>query len=196
MLHPTRSSGAPRLAVLLAACAAACQTVRESAPPHSDEARVVIGQPAGVWSLYSEGAEVGRLVRYDSPGTATPGGAASGRYLFAVQNAWGQDIGLVDALGRAWRYRPWSEEPEWVGTGTVIDGARRVLGLEEEPRAEPRHGSEGPPAPPTQSWAAEDEVPSIQASPDPMNSQAQPPQEVVERSPVAHEDLRDSEPHR
>ena len=156
----------------------------------------MVGTPVGVWALYTRGEEVGRLVRYDSPVAATPSGADGQRVLFAVQNAWGQDIGLVDALGRAWRFRPWSDEPEWVGTGTVIDGARRVLGLDEAPRAVPHHPDAAPEGAPTQSWAAGREVTSIQAPTDPMNSLPQPPQDPEESAPTASEEIHDSGPHR
>jgi hypothetical protein len=35
---------------------------------------------------------------------------------------------MVDFEGRAWRYRLHEEELEWLGTGTVVEGVRRILG--------------------------------------------------------------------
>jgi hypothetical protein len=35
---------------------------------------------------------------------------------------------MIDLQGRAWRYRPHRREPEWLGTGTILKGARLVLG--------------------------------------------------------------------
>ena len=174
---------------------ASCRTTRESSPAHADDARIVVGQPAGAWTLTSSRGEAGRLVRYESPAVGSPSGLEGSRVLFAVQNTWGQDLGLVDGLGRAWRYRPWSEEPEWVGTGTVIEGARRVLGLEEPLSAVPEHAVEAPESPSPQSWAAGRELISIPATPDPMNSLLQPPQESSDDHPGVGAELRDSGPH-
>ena len=48
-----------------------------------------------------------------------------------------QDVGLVDALGRWWRYVPHQVEPELVGTGTVREGVEVLLGASGEPELEP-----------------------------------------------------------
>lgn len=48
-----------------------------------------------------------------------------------------QDVGLVDALGRWWRYAPHQPEPELVGTGTVREGVEVLLGASGEPELEP-----------------------------------------------------------
>jgi hypothetical protein len=45
-----------------------------------------------------------------------------------VQNVLQQELGRIDGLGRAWRHEPHEREPLWVGTGTVIEGARAILG--------------------------------------------------------------------
>ena len=49
---------------------------------------------------------------------------------FSVRDAYQHELGMIDAAGRAWRYRPHEEEALWLGTGTVADGARRILELE------------------------------------------------------------------
>ena len=59
------------------------------------------------------------------------------RYFFSVRNAHQHELGLVDSFGRAYRYRPHQEEPEWLGTGTVEEGVRRILELSEEALLEP-----------------------------------------------------------
>ena len=48
-----------------------------------------------------------------------------------------QDVGLVDALGRWWRYAPHQTEPELVGTGTIQDGVEVLLGASGVPVLEP-----------------------------------------------------------
>ena len=50
-----------------------------------------------------------------------------GHYM--VRNVWHQDLGLIDAYGRAYRYVPHSSDPAWVGSGSVRQGVERILGL-------------------------------------------------------------------
>jgi hypothetical protein len=50
-----------------------------------------------------------------------------GKPVFVVRNSWRQDLGVIDRLGRAYRFRPHAEEPDWLGTGTVEGGAARIL---------------------------------------------------------------------
>ena len=38
-----------------------------------------------------------------------------------------QDLGMIDTLGRAWRYRPHTREAEWLTTGTVVQGALAMV---------------------------------------------------------------------
>ena len=45
-----------------------------------------------------------------------------------VRNLYGQDLGWIDHLGRAYRLLPHQEDPAWVGTGTVAGGAEQILG--------------------------------------------------------------------
>lgn len=75
---------------------------------------------AAVWAARVRGVVVGRVVRL---------GGSEGERYFVVQNVHGQDLGLIDGQGRAWRARPHAEH-EAVGTGTVADGAARILGEE------------------------------------------------------------------
>ncbi len=44
-------------------------------------------------------------------------------------------MGIVDLDGRAFRYRAHSIDPEWIGSGPVFDGARRILDAETTPDA-------------------------------------------------------------
>lgn len=67
--------------------------------------------------------DVGSVVRYQE--------AIGGRrHLFSVRNVHDQDLGFVDAKGRAWRLRP-HQEPTLLGSGTVAEGAARILGVGE-----------------------------------------------------------------
>lgn len=49
--------------------------------------------------------------------------------MVVVQNLFGQDLGLVDSLGRAWRYRA-HEEALWLGSGTIEEGVGWILARE------------------------------------------------------------------
>ena len=70
--------------------------------------------------MRDDGRLLGSLVRYESQIDLSQG-------YYAVRNRDGQELGLVDLEGRAWRYRAHERESEWLGTGTVIEGARRIL---------------------------------------------------------------------
>lgn len=74
-----------------------------------------------------DGSELrGFVVRFEE---ATP----EGSILLSVRNSHNQDLGWIDQLGRAWRYRP-HEDPEWVSTGSTVQGVRGILGLGEGAR--------------------------------------------------------------
>jgi hypothetical protein len=108
------------LAILLVALAA-CRTTTESAPAHASEAIVSRALPVEAWELREQGGALGTVLRYVETGD-------SARSFFSVRDPAGHELGMIDAQGRAWRYRPHRREPEWVGTGTVLRGARAILG--------------------------------------------------------------------
>ena len=109
------------LVCLLAASAVACRTTTTSAPVHASEAVVTRSMPVEAWELREGDAVLGTVVRYVETG-------ANARTFFLARDGDGHELGMIDAQGRAWRYRPHRREPEWVGTGTVLRGARSILG--------------------------------------------------------------------
>jgi hypothetical protein len=109
---------------LLALCA--CRTTTQSLPPNSDSAIVMRTTPVRAWELLDAGKRLGSVVRYETPDHA--------QAYFSVRNEHGQELGVVDIEGRAWRYRAHQREPDWLLTGTVVQGARAIL--EASPRAE------------------------------------------------------------
>jgi len=115
-------------AALLAAMLGACETATHEQLPIGGTHTVVRAGPTHAWSIELDGEEFGRVVRYEVPGWPQ-------ETRFVVQNPFGQDLGMIDALGRFYRYRPF-EEPVWLGTGTVAEGAAAVLGLSGAPRLE------------------------------------------------------------
>lgn len=71
--------------------------------------------------MWETGRYLGALVRFEEQGN-------SERAFYSVRNREGQEIGIVDVHGRVWRYRAHESEPEWLGTGTVFEGALKILG--------------------------------------------------------------------
>lgn len=102
----------------------ACRTVEREAAP-AGPARVRVGQRARGWEIVHEGARVGSVVLFQDRGRIDDS-------IYVVRNAWQQDLGLIDGLGRAYRYLPHHKEPAWIGSGTIELGAERILGLTEE----------------------------------------------------------------
>jgi hypothetical protein len=107
-------------ALLLTATLCGCVTTVSSSPPGAGEVVARVSRPTRAWNVTLVGDEVGLVVRFGSP----PQG-----FLFVVRNAYGQDLGIVDSLGRAWRLRPPEGNPEFIGSGTVAEGTRRILGM-------------------------------------------------------------------
>jgi len=76
---------------------------------------------ARAWQLWDGGACVGHVVWHQDASEPERG-------FFNVSNAEHQVLGMIDEHNRAWRYRPHQREPEWLGTGTVLEGSRLILG--------------------------------------------------------------------
>ena len=107
---------------------ASCETTR-NALPTGGERTPARTEPVRAWAIVSGGEAHGFAVRFEEKD--------GDRFFFSVRNENQQELGLVDSLGRAYRYRPHQEEPEWLGTGTVEEGVRRILELPEGARLEP-----------------------------------------------------------
>jgi hypothetical protein len=118
-----RPSTAQLLALLLAAGTAlpACRTTTEGRPfAVRDRAVVRHLLPERAFELVEDGEVLGRVVQFRST-------HAGGEAIWSIRDPWHHELGLVDGLGRVWRYVPHSEEPSWIGSGTVLEGARLVL---------------------------------------------------------------------
>jgi hypothetical protein len=79
-----------------------------------------------VWEVLDDGQLLGYVTRQESP-------EAPDRAIYSVRNEWDQEVGMVDVLGRAWRYVPHAEEADWLGTGTLVEGAGKLLHARGEP---------------------------------------------------------------
>lgn len=115
-----------RLAAPLAASLllAACATESVRTPAGGIVAVVEHADAAKHLQFELDGRVLGELVYFQSPEIASVA-------YWSVRNRHGQELGLVDRLGRAWRRRPHAE-PEWLATGTVEEGARMILGVPAE----------------------------------------------------------------
>ena len=108
------------LALVPLLLALGCQTRVVTSPAWSAEAVPAYSQAARAWEVVERGQVVGVVIEFDAQG---------GRRFYSVRNAWHQELGLVDSMGRAWRYRPHAREADWLGSGTLIEGAAQVLGI-------------------------------------------------------------------
>jgi hypothetical protein len=134
------------LALLVAAVALGCVVTEEENVPMAASggtAVIVRSDALRAWRVVDAGEEVGTVVLYARPDEEDQ----PRRQFYAVRNPYGQELGSIDGLGRAWRFVPHQREPDWVTTGTVREGARAILGcgpeteLVEVPVDELRAGS-------------------------------------------------------
>ncbi len=123
--RPLLADRAAGLGLLLAlALVPGCRTTEEKRPAASDPPIVWRADPRRAWDVASGASVLGSVVYFAAD-------AAPDRSVYVVRNAWGQDMGWVDHLGRAYRLLPHHKEPAWVGTGTVLQGVARILRAEE-----------------------------------------------------------------
>ena len=115
----------PNLSAALALCMGlglpSCMTESRSQLPGPKSAIITRALPERGWEVRDDGRLAGSVLLYADPADEHTG-------YYSVRNAHGQVLGMVDFEGRAWRYRLHEEQPEWIGTGTVLEGARRILG--------------------------------------------------------------------
>ena len=113
--------------VLLASAAALCASCRTVASevPSTVHPEVHVGTRERTWEVRSNGEALGFVVLFQERGHVRDS-------LYIVRNRLHQDLGLIDGLGRAFRYVPHCEEPVWVGSGTIAAGAREILRAEQE----------------------------------------------------------------
>jgi hypothetical protein len=113
------------LAVLLPVLVgeSACRTTETSGPALSASVgELRVASPTQGWEVLHGSDVVGLVVFFRANGPAEDS-------LYMVRNVWHQDLGLIDAFGRAYRYVPHQEDPAWVGSGSVRQGVEHILGL-------------------------------------------------------------------
>src|SRR5262245_50936294 len=100
---------------------AGCRTIATHEVSSAPLPDVRVGERARCWDVVCSGERVGVVVLFQHSGRVRDS-------VYVVRNPWQQDLGIIDGLGRAYRYVPHEEEPAWVGSGTVAAGAQRILG--------------------------------------------------------------------
>ena len=111
------------LAVLLGLCA--CETTRTVRMTPAQIALVTATEASRCWLVLAGGEQHGWVVLFQDPANHED----PGREYYSVRNLHHQELGTLDQQGRAWRFVPHQREAEWVWTGTVLAGTRRILGL-------------------------------------------------------------------
>ena len=102
----------------------ACRTTETSGPALSAAVgELRVASPSQGWEVRHGSEVVGLVVFFEANGPAEDS-------LYMVRNVWHQDLGLIDAFGRAYRYVPHHSDPAWVGSGSVRQGVERILGLQ------------------------------------------------------------------
>jgi len=109
-------------AVLLAA--SSCLTEVSHSPARAPDVFPAVSLASRAWEVVERSRVAGVVVEFSERGGE--------RRFFSVRNTQQQELGMVDTYGRFWRFLPHDEESEWLGTGTVVEGAGRILGLEGE----------------------------------------------------------------
>jgi hypothetical protein len=132
--RPTLRTGARVRVSAMCALVCGCVETTTHHPVGAGEEHTLHRVPlVAAWDVVVDARVVGAVLRFE--GEATPG--ADTELLYVVRNEHGQDLGLIDALGRAWRKRPHAPD-ESLGAGTLEAGARRILGAGDTARLEPR----------------------------------------------------------
>lgn len=99
------------------------RTQRQVSAPGGE---VIFSDRDAQWLVNNEqGQPLGYLLRF-RPRAEAPA-------YHAVVTLHLQDVGQIDALGRWWQYVPHQAEPQLLGTGTVLEGVRQLMGCAGEP---------------------------------------------------------------
>lgn len=111
--------------LVLCGLTAACRTIETKRPIYRSEP-VRTAPPTRMFEVQDERGPQGFVVLFEA--TASPQEA-----LYVVRNLHQQDLGVIDALGRAFRYQPHEEKPTWVGSGSILRGVHRILKTRSQP---------------------------------------------------------------
>jgi len=109
--------------LLLGEIAGGCRVVSEEAPAGLLAARPLVLNRRRTWEIRRANEPLGHVLELAAD--ARDGQPAA--RCFSVRNTLGQELGRIDGLGRAWRHELFANEPAWVGSGTLAEGAAAIL---------------------------------------------------------------------
>ena len=112
---------------LLALCGLGmgCRTIETTRPVHRAP-HVRTASATRMFSVEHGGSARGFVVLFESQASPTDA-------VYVVQNVHQQDLGVIDSLGRAFRYLPHENEPRWLGSGSIARGVQRILNTRAVP---------------------------------------------------------------
>lgn len=136
-----------RAAALIAPLAAfcACRTTHVEEPAGMQLARPAQLEPARAWRVVERGETLGIVVQFEMANDPS----STAHHYYSVRNRLEQELGSIDALGRAWRFEVHQRDARLVATGTLLQGACAILGaggaaeLVEQPLDALRDGASG-----------------------------------------------------
>ncbi|MBI5435060.1 MAG: hypothetical protein HZA52_19655 [Planctomycetes bacterium] len=102
----------------------ACRTETTEEPAGSALHQIEKLLPQRAWNVIDGGKRIGAILLYADP--LAPDDPST--HYFSVRNTFQQELGSLDGLGRAWKFSPHQREARLVGSGTVLEGARKILG--------------------------------------------------------------------
>lgn len=105
---------------MLALALAACVTESIERPIGMDLSQPTFSRAVEAWEVVADGRVVGTVVVFEVE-------SRGGERFFQVRNPHQQELGMVDAEGRCWRFEPHLPRPTWLGTGTVHEGVCEIL---------------------------------------------------------------------
>lgn len=100
-----------------------CRTQEWVQPHESDLPAPRVAEATTRWSIRDAESHLGWIQRYETEDSAP-------QLIYSVQNVWSQELGWIDALGRAFALELHGAPPRFLGSGTLAEGAARVLELE------------------------------------------------------------------
>jgi len=114
-----------QLSLLIPLALAGCVTESIERPVGMELGRPTISRAVEAWEVVVQDRVVGTVVIFEVE-------SRDGERFYQVRNPHQQELGMVDAEGRWWRFEPHAPRPVWLGTGTVREGVCRILEVPEE----------------------------------------------------------------
>jgi len=109
------------LALFLTLALASCVSEVRDLRPGLHESGPTVSRPVEAWEVVPDGRVAGTVVVFQVQDGE--------ERFFQVRNQHNQELGMVDAEGRWWRFALHGRQSEWLGSGTVREGVCRILGV-------------------------------------------------------------------